>query len=45
MTSEPEPAVPPVIPVKGGATLGRIGMALSFIPPLILLLIMLIKPG
>jgi hypothetical protein len=43
--SEPGLATPPVIPVKGGATLGRIGMAVSFITPLVFLLMLLIKPG
>jgi hypothetical protein len=34
-----------VIPVKGRATLGRIGLAVSLIAPLTFLLMLLIKPG
>jgi len=43
--TEPEPVVPPAIPVKGGATLGRIGLGLSLIAPLMFLLMLLIRPG
>jgi len=43
--SEPELPAPPVIPIKGGATIGRIGMAVSFISPLMVLVILLVKPG
>jgi hypothetical protein len=43
MRSEPEPVAPPVIPVKGQATLGRIGLAVSLIAPLTFLLMLLIK--
>ena len=45
MTPEPEPVAPPVIPVKGGATFGRVGLAVSLIAPLTFLLMALINPG